>query len=97
MQALESYPAEFIAVLPWLSSRLEASKISAVRETLAMKYLVDLRDIQFQLFEWLDLEQVLSAKRYADWDVENLDLVIGEAVKIAEEELARWTHPNSAS
>jgi alkylation response protein AidB-like acyl-CoA dehydrogenase len=53
-----------------------------------MKYSVDLRDIRFQLFEWLDLQQVLSAKRYSDWDVENLDLVIGEALKIAEEELA---------
>ena len=53
-----------------------------------MKYSVDLRDIQFQLFEWLDLGQILSAKRYSDWDAENLDLVIGEALKIAEEQLA---------
>jgi alkylation response protein AidB-like acyl-CoA dehydrogenase len=53
-----------------------------------MKYSVDLRDVQFQLFEWLDLSEILSAKRYADWDTENLDLVIEEALKIAEEQLA---------
>ncbi|MEJ2084749.1 MAG: acyl-CoA dehydrogenase [Acidobacteriota bacterium] len=53
-----------------------------------MKYLVDLRDVRFQLFEWLDLSQVLSASRFSDWETESLELVVAEALKIAQEELA---------
>jgi len=53
-----------------------------------MKYEVDLRDVRFQLFKWLDLTQVLSAPRFSDWEIENLELVVGEALKIAQEELA---------
>ena len=43
-----------------------------------MDYKVDLRDIKFQLFEWLDAEKLLEAERFADWDAENVEMVIDE-------------------
>jgi hypothetical protein len=32
----------------------------------ALDYNVDLRDVQFQLFEWLPTEKLLEADRFAD-------------------------------
>ena len=52
-----------------------------------MTYQVDLRDIEFQLFEWLPIEEILGAERFAEWDEESLRMVLGEALKIAREEL----------
>lgn len=52
-----------------------------------MDYKVDLRDIKFQLFEWLPMSKLLEAERFADWDVENVEMVIEEALKIAKEQL----------
>jgi len=51
-------------------------------------YKVDLRDIKFQLFEWLPTAKLLEAERFADWDVENVEMVIDEALKIAQEQMA---------
>jgi hypothetical protein len=51
-------------------------------------YNVDLRDVQFQLFEWLPTEKLLEAERFADWDRESVEMVVREALKIAQEELA---------
>jgi alkylation response protein AidB-like acyl-CoA dehydrogenase len=51
-------------------------------------YNVDLRDVQFQLFEWLPTEKLLDADRFADWDRESVEMVVSEALKIAQEELA---------
>ena len=53
-----------------------------------MDYNVDLRDVQFQLFEWLPTEKLLEAERFADWDRESVEMVVREALKIAQEELA---------
>ncbi|MCP4656911.1 MAG: acyl-CoA dehydrogenase, partial [bacterium] len=53
-----------------------------------MKYEVDLRDLKFQLFEWLPTEELLTAERFADWDRENVEMVIDEALKLAQEEFA---------
>ncbi len=53
-----------------------------------MDYKVDLRDIKFQLFEWLPTAKLLEAERFADWDVENVEMVIDEALKIAQEQMA---------
>ena len=53
-----------------------------------MDYKVDLRDIKFQLFEWLGLGGMLDAEKFADWDAENVEMVIDEALKIAQEQLA---------
>lgn len=53
-----------------------------------MDYKVDLRDIKFQLFEWLPTAKLLESERFADWDAENVEMVIDEALKIAQEQMA---------
>jgi len=50
-------------------------------------YKVDLRDVKFQLFEWLPTAKLLEAERFADWDLENIEMVLDEALKIATEQL----------
>jgi alkylation response protein AidB-like acyl-CoA dehydrogenase len=51
-------------------------------------YKVDLRDIKFQLFEWLEAAKLLESERYADWDADNVQMVIDEALKIAQDLMA---------
>ncbi len=58
-----------------------------------MSYKADLQDLRFQLFDWLDLESVLASERFADWDRENIELVLGEALKIAQEEMDPANEP----
>jgi len=53
-----------------------------------VEYRVDLRDVKFQLFEWLPTRKLLEAERFADWDAENVEMVLDEALKIAQEQLA---------
>jgi alkylation response protein AidB-like acyl-CoA dehydrogenase len=53
-----------------------------------VEYKVDLRDVKFQLFEWLPTEKLLEADRFADWDRENVEMVLDEALKISQEQLA---------
>jgi alkylation response protein AidB-like acyl-CoA dehydrogenase len=53
-----------------------------------VEYRVDSRDIKFQLFEWLNLGEVLEAEKFADWDAENAEMVLDEALKIAQEQMA---------
>jgi len=50
-------------------------------------YKVDSRDIKFQLFEWLGLGELLEAEKYADWDAENVEMVLDEGLKIAQEQM----------
>jgi non-canonical purine NTP pyrophosphatase (RdgB/HAM1 family) len=44
-------------------------------------YNVDLRDIKFQVFEWLKLGELLEDEKYADWDQENIEMVIEEGCR----------------
>ncbi len=53
-----------------------------------MAYDVDMRDVKFQLFEWLPTAKLLDNKKYSDWDMENLAMVLDEALKIAKEQMA---------
>ena len=53
-----------------------------------MDYKVDLRDIKFQLFEWLPTAEMLENEKFADWDLENIEMVLDEALKIAKEQMA---------
>ncbi len=53
-----------------------------------MEYKVDLRDVKFQLFEWLPTAQLLAAEKFADWEPESIDMVLEEGLKIAQEQLA---------
>ena len=52
-----------------------------------MDYKVDLRDLKFQLFDWLGLGGMLEAEKFADWDAENVEMVLDEALKIAQEQM----------
>jgi alkylation response protein AidB-like acyl-CoA dehydrogenase len=45
-----------------------------------------MRDVKFQLFEWLPTAKLLEAEKYAEWDTENLGMVLDEALKIAQEQ-----------
>jgi alkylation response protein AidB-like acyl-CoA dehydrogenase len=51
-------------------------------------YKVDLRDIKFQLFEWIKIGKMLEAEKFADWDEENIGMVLDEGLKIAQEQMA---------
>ena len=53
-----------------------------------MEYRVDLRDAKFQLFDWLPMDELLGVERFSDWDRENVEMVLDEAVKIAQQEVA---------
>jgi alkylation response protein AidB-like acyl-CoA dehydrogenase len=53
-----------------------------------MKYLDDTRDIKFNLFEWLDLGAVLSSDAYSEFDREQLEMVLDEALKVSKGSVA---------
>ena len=53
-----------------------------------MTYRVDMQDLQFQLFDWLGLEELLEHPRFEDWDREGIEMVLAEAVELATKELA---------
>lgn len=53
-----------------------------------MKYLDDARDVKFNLFEWLDLDTLLKAERYKEFDREQMGMVLDEALKVAKGSVA---------
>ncbi|MBL0211605.1 MAG: acyl-CoA dehydrogenase [Holophagaceae bacterium] len=53
-----------------------------------MKYLDDARDIKFNLFEWLDLDAVLASDAYGEFDREQLEMVLDEALKVSKGSVA---------
>jgi alkylation response protein AidB-like acyl-CoA dehydrogenase len=48
-------------------------------------YLVDLRDVQFALYEHLDIEKLLKYPRFQDFNREMFDMILEESVKQAKE------------
>ncbi len=53
-----------------------------------MEYRVDFRDLKFQLFEWLSIDDVFGVGPYAEWDRDQVEMVLDEALKIAREKIA---------
>ena len=53
-----------------------------------MDYNVDFRDVKFQIFDWLPTERLLGKGMYEDWDRDRLEMVLAEALKISQEEIA---------
>jgi alkylation response protein AidB-like acyl-CoA dehydrogenase len=51
-------------------------------------YQGDLRDIRFQLFEWLPTEELLTRERFSQFDRGDVEMVLEEAHKLAQEQLA---------
>ena len=52
-----------------------------------MAYQADMRDVTFQLFEWLPTGALLGKERFAQWERADVEMVLGEALKIAREQL----------
>lgn len=53
-----------------------------------MAYQVDMRDVRFQLFEWLPTAKLLTSARFSQWTQGDLEMVLEEAYKLAAEVLA---------
>jgi len=53
-----------------------------------MKYIDDIRDVRFNLLEWLDLDAVLKSEHYQEVDREQLGMVLDEALKVAKGSVA---------
>jgi len=53
-----------------------------------VEYKVDLRDVKFQLFEWLPTEKLLEKERFAEWTRDDVEMVLEEGLKMAQEVLA---------
>jgi alkylation response protein AidB-like acyl-CoA dehydrogenase len=55
-------------------------------------YEADIRDIKFQLFEWLPTEALLKKELFSQWERGDVEMVIDEALKLAKEQLAPTNH-----
>jgi alkylation response protein AidB-like acyl-CoA dehydrogenase len=51
-------------------------------------YQADMRDLKFQLFEWLPGEELLATERYSQFERRDVEMVLDEALKLAQEQLA---------
>jgi len=51
-------------------------------------YKADMRDIKFQLLEWLGTGKLLEHERFSQWAADDVDMVLEEALKLAVEQLA---------
>ncbi len=52
-----------------------------------MEYRVDIRDLKFQLLDWLPTEELLATERYAHWDRDSVGMVVDQALEIAQQSL----------
>jgi alkylation response protein AidB-like acyl-CoA dehydrogenase len=59
-------------------------------------YEADIRDIRFQLFEWLPTERLLKTELFSQWDKGDVEMVLDEALKLAKEQLAPTNHEGDA-
>ncbi len=57
------------------------------------EFSVDLRDLKFNLFQYLPLDRLFETERYGDFDAETLESVLEEAHKFAVKELAPLNEP----
>ena len=53
-----------------------------------MMYLDDLRDVNFNLFSWLPLDELLATERFGAFDRDDLAAIVTEALKVCRNELA---------
>lgn len=53
-----------------------------------MAYQADMRDVVFQLFEWLPTRELLEHERFSEWDPDSVEMVLQEAFKLSREVLA---------
>ncbi len=50
-------------------------------------YKRDLRDVKFALFEWMDMDKVLTYEPYKDFDKDDFSMILEEAHKVAKDAL----------
>ena len=50
--------------------------------------IVDIEDIEFCLFDWLDISQLQDVPKYEDFDNETLQMLLREGIKFAREVIA---------
>ena len=48
-------------------------------------YLADLRDVQFLLFEYLDVEKLLNYPKFQEFNKEMFEMIVEESLKQAQE------------
>ena len=53
-----------------------------------MSYQADMRDIRFQLFEWLPTGELLKKELFSQWEQDDVNMVLEEALKLSQEQLA---------
>jgi alkylation response protein AidB-like acyl-CoA dehydrogenase len=53
-----------------------------------VSYQADMRDIRFQLFEWLPTQELLKKELFSQWERGDVDMVLDEALKLSQEQLA---------
>ncbi len=53
-----------------------------------MSFQADMRDIRFQLFEWLPTQELLKKELFSQWERNDVDMVLDEALKLSQEQLA---------
>ena len=53
-----------------------------------MAYQGDTRDVRFQLFEWLPVEELLKRPQFSQWERPDVEMVLDEAHKLAKEVLS---------
>ena len=53
-----------------------------------MAYQGDMRDVKFQLFEWLPTEELLKRPEFSQWERPDVEMVLEEAHKLAKEVLS---------
>jgi len=46
-----------------------------------------MRDIRFQLFEWLPTEDLLEREAFSQWERADVEMVLDEALRLAQEQL----------
>jgi alkylation response protein AidB-like acyl-CoA dehydrogenase len=53
-----------------------------------VSFQADMRDIRFQLFEWLPTQELLKKELFSQWERNDVDMVLDEALKLSQEQLA---------
>lgn len=53
-----------------------------------MNYLDDSRDVKFNLFEWLPLDELLKSETYGQYERGDLDMILDEALKVCQGAMA---------
>lgn len=51
-------------------------------------YTIDVRDLKFGLFEQMDLAPILASEKYSNFSIEDMEMILDEAVKFSKEILA---------